>query len=64
MPGLQPLANLVNQTPILGPIGVGIGTLGSVWVQVLPSDAARKGITFYNPGATRAVLAAVGHQCR
>lgn len=50
MAGFLPLAGLVNQTPILGPIGVGIGTLGSVWVQVLPADPARKGITFYNPG--------------
>ena len=49
--GPLPLANLTNDTPVLGPIGIGISTLGIVWQQVLPADLNRRGIVFYNPGA-------------
>lgn len=45
-----PLAHFVNDTPILGPIGIGIGALGTVSQQVIGSDAVRHGLIFHNPG--------------
>lgn len=45
------LADLAHDIPVLGPIGVGIATLGTVWQQVLPSDSQRRGVVFHNPGA-------------
>jgi hypothetical protein len=47
----HPLADLAHDVPVLGPIGVGVGTLGTVWVQVLAADAQRRGVIFHNPGA-------------
>lgn len=47
----MPLAGLSNAIPVLGPIGIGIATLGTTWIQVLPADAGRRGVLFYNPGA-------------
>lgn len=56
---LQPLASLVNSTPILGPIGIGVSTLGTVWQQVLPADSNRRGLIFYNPGTNNLRVAPV-----
>lgn len=46
-----PLADLAHDIPVLGPIGVGIGTLGTTWAQVLAADSQRRGVVFHNPGA-------------
>lgn len=46
-----PLADLVHDIPVLGPIGIGIATLGIVWSPVLAADNQRRGVVFHNPGA-------------
>lgn len=48
---VTPLADLVHDIPVLGPIGVGISTLGTTWSQVLAADSMRRGVVFHNPGA-------------
>jgi hypothetical protein len=45
------LTDLVHDIPVLGPIGVGIGTLGTTWAQVLAADSQRRGVVFHNPGS-------------
>ena len=45
-----PLADLAYDIPVLGPIGVGIGTLGTTWQQVLAADIGRRGVIFHNSG--------------
>lgn len=47
---VNPLASLVYDVPVLGPIGVGFATMGAVWSQVLAFDATRRGVIFHNPG--------------
>ena len=46
-----PYADLTHDIPVLGPIGVGVATLGTVWTQIIGSDLTRRGIIFHNPGA-------------
>jgi hypothetical protein len=46
-----PTARLAGDVPVLGPIGVGIATLGTTWAQVIGADTQRRGIIFHNPGA-------------
>lgn len=48
---VTPLADLAHDIPVLGPIGVGIGTLGTAWAQVLGVDTQRRGVVFHNPGS-------------
>jgi hypothetical protein len=45
------LADLSHDVPVIGPLGVGVGTLGATWTQVLGSDSVRRGIVFHNPGS-------------
>lgn len=52
-----PLADLTHDVPVLGPIGIGLATLGTVWAQVLAADAARRGVIFHNPGAQNLFVA-------
>jgi hypothetical protein len=46
-----PLADLVYDVPVLGPIGVGVATLGTTWQQIIAADSQRRAIVFHNPGA-------------
>lgn len=46
----NPLASLVYDVPVLGPIGIGVATLNGTWQQVLDFDANRRGVIFHNPG--------------
>src|SRR6185312_1604516 len=43
-------ADLTHDIPVLGPIGVGVATLGTVWTQIIGADFTRRGIIFHNPG--------------
>lgn len=54
---VNPLASLVYDVPVLGPIGVGVATLGTVWQQVLDFDANRRGVIFHNPGSNNLYVA-------
>lgn len=51
------LAELTHDVPVLGPIGIGLATLGTVWTQVLAADAMRRGVVFHNPGANNLFVA-------
>lgn len=55
---VNPLASLVYDVPVLGPIGVGFATMGAVWSQVLGFDATRRGVIFANPGTLHDLLVA------
>lgn len=52
-----PLADLVYDVPVLGPIGIGIATLGTTWAQVLAADTQRRGVIFHNPGSENLFVA-------
>lgn len=52
-----PLSYPSNDVPILGPIGVGVATLGTVWSEILASDPNRRGVIFHNPGANTLFVA-------
>lgn len=46
------LARLSHDIPVLGPIGIGIATLGTAaMTPVLGADPMRRGVIFHNPGA-------------
>lgn len=51
MTAVVPLADLAYDVPVLGPIGIGIGTLNGTWAQILAADSQRRGVVFHNPGA-------------
>jgi hypothetical protein len=46
-----PLADLVHDVPVLGPLAVGVSTLNQVWQQALGADTGRRGLIFHNPGS-------------
>jgi len=48
----SPLADMVYDIPVLGPIGVAFNTLTATWIQVLPADPVRRGVIFANPSLT------------
>jgi hypothetical protein len=48
---VNPLADLAYDIPTLGPIGVAVTGIGTVWQQVLASDVTRRGVIFHNPGS-------------
>jgi hypothetical protein len=54
---VMPLADLVHDIPVLGPIGVAVSGIGTVWQQVLGSDATRRGVIFHNPGNVDVLVA-------
>jgi hypothetical protein len=54
---VNPLADLVHDIPVLGPIGVAVSGIGTVWSQVLGSDPTRRGVIFHNPGAVDVLVA-------
>lgn len=54
---MLPLTDPSNDVPILGPIGVGVGTLGTTWQQILPSDPQRRGMVVHNPGTNNLYIA-------
>jgi hypothetical protein len=56
----QPLADLANDVPVLGPIGVAVTTVGTTAAQVIGADAVRRGILFHNPGSVNLRIAPVG----
>lgn len=51
MANVLPLADLVHDIPVLGPIALGNGTLNQTWKQVLGADTGRRGVIFHNPGS-------------
>lgn len=55
--GAMPLADLAHDIPVLGPIGVAVSGLGTVWQQVLGSDVTRRGVVFHNPGTADVLVA-------
>lgn len=55
--GAMPLADLAHDIPVLGPIGVAVSGLTSVWQQVLASDVTRRGVVFHNPGSVDVLVA-------
>lgn len=54
---VTPLADLAHDIPVLGPIGVAVGTLGTTWTQVLAADVSRRGVIFHNPGSVNVFVA-------
>lgn len=54
---VNPLASLVYDVPVLGPIGIGFATIGATWQQVLGFDATRRGVIFHNPGTVDLLVA-------
>lgn len=51
MTQLLPLARLRGDIPVLGPTGIAISNLTTVFSQVLGADPVRHGILFHNPGS-------------
>src|ERR1700730_4697354 len=54
---VNPLADLAYDIPVLGPIGVAVSGIGTVWGQVLASDVTRRGLIFHNPGSVDVLVA-------
>lgn len=55
--GVNPLADLAYDIPVLGPIGVAVTGLNTVWQQVLGPDVTRRGVIFHNPGSVDVLVA-------
>lgn len=53
----MPLADLAHDIPVLGPIGVAIASITTVWAQVLARDVTRRGVIFHNPGSVDVLVA-------
>ena len=53
-------SRLVNDVPVLGPIGVAVTTLTTVASTVLTFDAVRHGVYFHNPGTKTKRVAPAG----